>query len=198
MLCRVLYSAKNCTRQRVALPSAAACPALGKARHSANALFAERNTRQRAHSAKCPSVARLPRPRRYHLKKNVYRALNLTLGEEALCRVLRPGTRQSIFVFFEFWFQFFFVDLIYCLQAHVKIWDLFITFCYISWINFVYLHFFRKSKFELQVHEIMKCSHSKNDSHVVECILRPYAGTHPKFWTPCSPNMTTRLWSECI
>ena len=93
-LCRVLHLAKNCTRQRVALPSAAACPALGKARHSAKALFAERNTRQRAHSAKCPSVARLPRPRRYHLKKNVYRALNLTLGEEALCRVLRPGTRQ--------------------------------------------------------------------------------------------------------
>jgi len=31
-----------------ALPSAAACPALGKARHSANALFAERNTRQNA------------------------------------------------------------------------------------------------------------------------------------------------------
>ena len=66
-LCRVLYLVKNCTRQRVALSSAAACPALGKARHSAKALFAERNTRQRAHSAKCPSVARLPRPRRYHL-----------------------------------------------------------------------------------------------------------------------------------
>jgi hypothetical protein len=89
-------------------------------------------------------------------KKNVYRALNLTLGKEALCRVLRlgtqqrpslpsvrHGTRQSIFVFL-FWFQKKFVDLIYCLQAHVKIWDLFITFCYISWINFVYLHFSEK------------------------------------------------------
>ena len=182
-----------------------------RARRSAKALFVEHNTRQRAHSAKYPSVARLPRPRRYHLKKNVYRALNLTLGKEALCQVLRPGTRQrpslpsvrhgtrqSIFVFFLILISNFFVDLIYCLQAHVKIWDLFITFCYISWINFVYLHFFRKNKFELQVHEIMKCSHSKNDSHVVECILRPYAGTHLKVWTPCSPNMTTRLWLECI
>ena len=128
MLCRVPkigHSAKPlfaecCTRQRVALPCAAACPALGKARHSAKALFAERNTRQRAHSAKYPSVARLPRPHRYHLKKNVYRALNLTLGKKALCRVLRPGTRQrpslpsvrhgtrqSIFVFFYFDFKFF-------------------------------------------------------------------------------------------
>ena len=41
------HSAKSSTRQRVALPSATECPALGKGWHSAKSLFAECNTRKK-------------------------------------------------------------------------------------------------------------------------------------------------------
>ena len=96
-LCRVPQRArrlaKHATRQRHSLPSAT----LGKER-------TQQNTRQLpVYPAHAVTI----------FKKNVYRALNLTLGKEALCRVLRPGTRQrpslpsvrhgtrqSIFVFF--------------------------------------------------------------------------------------------------
>ena len=135
-ICRVAcfaeHRARYGTRQSHSLPSVA----LGKELHSAKSSFAEcrsvpgtwqstplgKGTFCRAqHSAKsalgkmsvsCPLTPPTPLS---SLKKNVYRALNLTLGKEALCRVLRPGTRQrpslpsvthgtrqSIFVFFEF------------------------------------------------------------------------------------------------
>ena len=50
-LCRVLHSAKICTRQRVALPSAKKSLALGKELLSAKVFFAECNTRQRRAAA---------------------------------------------------------------------------------------------------------------------------------------------------
>jgi hypothetical protein len=60
------------------------------------------------------------------------------------------------------------------------------------------LNFSRKSKFELQVHEIMKCSHSKNDIHVGECILRPYPGTHMKYRASCWRNKTNNLQEKFL
>jgi len=158
MLCRVPkigHSAKPlfaecCTRQRIALGKEWLCRVPQRARHSAKHATRQRHSlpsatlgkeRTRQNARQLPAY---PAHAVTIFKKNVYRALNLTLGKEALCRVLRPGTRQrpslpsvrhdtrqSIFVFLNFDFNFF-VDLIYCLQAHVKIWDLFITFCYIS------------------------------------------------------------------
>jgi hypothetical protein len=47
--------------------------------------------------------------------------------------------------------------------------------------------------FELQVHGILEFSHSKNDIHAFERIVRRYPGTHPKFQTLCSRNMATDL-----
>jgi len=56
----------------------------------------------------------------------------LALGKGPLCRVSGMALGKVFLFFLNFDFKIFFVDLIYCLQAHVKIWDLFITFCYIS------------------------------------------------------------------
>ena len=52
------------------------------------------------------------------------------------------------------------------LEAHVPIWNFSMTFWYIFYIFYVYLNFSRKSKFELQVHEILEFSDSKSDIHV--------------------------------
>ena len=56
------------------------------------------------------------------------------------------------------------------------------------WVFFLYLvnlfhliDFFGKCKFELHVHRIIEFNDSKNDIHDIECSVRPYPGTDPKF-----------------
>ena len=87
--------------------------------------------------------------------------------------------------FFYFCSQIFSLGLLQCFKVHVKIWLNFVTFYYIFRIIFVLLIYFAKSKFELQVHRIMKSNHSKNDCHASECVLRPYLGTCGIFFTSC-------------
>ena len=79
----------------------------------------------------------------------------------------RSGTRQRIF--FYFCSQIFSLGFLQCFKVHVKIWLNFVTFYYIFRIIFILLIYFVKSKFELQVHRIMKSNHSKNDCHASEC-----------------------------
>ena len=97
-----------------------------------------------------------------------------------------PITTLSKVFFYYFCFQIFSVAFIQYLEAHVPIWNFSMTFWYIFLIFYVYLNFSRKSKFELQVHEILEFSDSKNGIHIFECILRPCAGTFVKFRTSVS------------
>ena len=203
------------TRQRGSLPSAALGkagtwqrPSLPSAKHST-----KRDTRQ---TSSLPSV-------RHSAKNNPWqntsgdtggptvilcrvlavstrqpcclcRVSGLALGKEVALPSANSDTRQSIF----FCFQIFSVAFIQYLEAHVPIWNFSMTFWYIFLIFYVYLNFSRKSKFELQVHEILEFSDSKNGIHVFECILRPCAGTFVKFRTSVSRNMTTNLLKKCF
>jgi len=108
-------------------------------------------------------------------------ALSLPLGKDPLCRVPSLALGKEFF----FCSQIFSLGLLQCFKVHVKIWLNFVTFYYIFRIIFVLLIYFAKSKFELQVHRIMKSNHSKNDCHASECVLRPYPGTCGIFFTSC-------------
>ena len=123
-------------------------------------------------------------------------ALSLALGKDPLCRV--PGLALGKEFFFYFCSQIFSLGLLQCFKVHVKIWLNFVTFYYIFRIIFVLLIYFAKSKFELQVHRIMKSNHSKNDCHASECVLRPYPGTCGIFFTSCERNMRTKLRPKCF
>ena len=50
----------------------------------------------------------------------------------------------------------------------------------------------------MHVHRIMEFNDSKNNIHGIECSVRPYPGTDPKFRTSCSRNMTTNLRTNCF
>ena len=131
-------------------------------------------------------------------KYSLASAASLALGKEVPLPSANFDTRQSIFIFFYFCFQIFSVAFIQYLEAHVPIWNFSMTFWYIFLIFYVYLNFSRKSKFELQVHEILEFSNSKNGIHVFECILRPCAGTFMKFRTSVLQNMITNLLKKCF
>ena len=124
---------------------------------------------------------------------------SLTLGEEALSRVLEQGTRGrgclprvprkalgEEFLFFLFFFASFFCEAFpHYLKLPVQIWDNFDFFCYISLVFFVSLNFFAYFEFELQVHEIMEFGDSKNYINDIWCMLRPYPGTRMKCRASC-------------
>ena len=179
------------TRQRYTLSSAilgkakhSAYPSLPSARHSAKdstrqslplpsvGLSAKLNTRQRLTEVTAATHRQaLPSGRRQTLGKEFFKfflifclfslpsALSLALGKDPLCRV--PGLALGK----EFFFcsQIFSLGFIQCFKVHVKIWLNFVTFYYIFRIIFVLLIYFAKSKFELQVHRIMKSNHSKKN-----------------------------------
>ena len=186
--------------------------------HSAKAAFAECQTLGKEgprQTSSLPSV-------RHSAKNNPRQNTSSDAGGPSvtLCRVLAVSTRQTcclcrvLHVWHSakrflcrvpiptlgkvFFFQIFSVAFIQYLEAHVPIWNFSLTFWYIFLNFYVYLIFSRKSKFELQVHEILEFSDSKNGIHVFECILRPCAGTFVKFRTSVSRNMTTNLLKKCF
>ena len=130
---------------------------LGKEIHSVNDHFAQCQYQAYHHTRQ-----RLPEGnRRYHFAE----CLPLTLGKirtlpsvsgrhqanRPVCLVSYRDTRQNIFSFFDFSFQFFSVALLLYLDQHVESWHNFMKFCYISLVYLISLNFFDKCKFELQV-----------------------------------------------
>jgi hypothetical protein len=63
---------------------------------------------------------------------------------------------------------------------------------------FYFLDFFTRRTFELQVHEIINLSDSKNDIHASEGILTPYPGTDTKTPPSRARDMATKLREKNI
>jgi len=108
------------------------------------------------------------------------------------------GTRQTIYLFFDFGHQFFLVALQQYQEPHIQIWHILTDFFYISLVYSILLIFFGKYEFELQVHRILDLNDSKNDIHVCECKFRPNPGTDLKFLSTCSRGNATKLRASCF
>jgi len=92
----------------------------------------------------------------------------LTLGKDFLYGGPTLGKDILFFLFFE---PSFFMVLQYIILNSILKFGLILTFLYIFLNLFRYFDFYRYSKFELQVHEIMQCSILKNIIYGIWCML---------------------------
>ena len=120
---KVLHLAKTDTQQNRPLLSATEYLSIGKEWHLAKTFFAECNTRQSWPSAKITSGDGWGHPCRQALSS--------------------AGTWHSAKIFL-FWFQIFYVVLIYCIQAHVWIYNFFYNILLYFLNLFCLLAFFSK------------------------------------------------------
>ena len=124
---------------------------------------------------------------------NIWHSANIVFAE---CPMQTLG--KAYFYFFYFGHQTFCGVFLHYVDLQVPFWYNYKSVFYNYQIQFVYLNFFGKFTFELQVTRNLENRACKHNTHAIQHKLRPISGADRKLRAPCSLNMTVNLPSRCL